>query len=120
LCYNGSAMSRQLKDWALLGSASDSAVVLRVFTRNGALAGAFTVTPGTSPVYIKDAVWNSTGWSDDFVAAEVVTAVASGHVYAAPVKDVTVLTSATGETLCEGFNLGPVPLDKGADEQPTF
>lgn len=112
-------MSRQLRDWAILGSAANTTVVLRVFDYKGALAGSFTVTPGTSAVLLKNAAWSGTGWSDNFMAAEVIS-IANGSVYAAPVASLPVLTSSTGATLAPNFNLGELPLAKGSDPKPVF
>lgn len=112
-------MSRQLSDWALIGSASNSAVLLRVFMKDGALAGSFTVTPSTTATFISACTWSGTGWSTDFASAEVIS-VANGHVYAAPVATASVLTSATGHDLVANYNLGQLPLGKDSDPKPTI
>lgn len=112
-------MSRQLKDWALLGSASNSSVTLRVFKRDGALAGSFVVTPSTAPTFAANCAWGGTGWSEDFLAAEVIS-VANGHVYGAPVKTASILTASTGQDLVANYNLGQLPLSKDSDPKPTI
>lgn len=110
-------MARQLKDWALLGSASNTSVLLRVFNRADALAGSFTVTPGTTAKMISDCSWGGSGWSEDFASAEVIS-IANGSVYAAPVKDPTILTSSSGALLSANFNLGNIPLGEATDPPP--
>lgn len=112
-------MSRHLSGWALLGSASNSSVLIRVFNLDDVLVGSFTVTPGTTAKMISDCTWSGTGWSSTFASAEVIS-VANGSVYAAPVDTPTVLTSASGETLVANFNLGPIPLDTVSDPKPTI
>lgn len=94
-------------------------MLLRVFNKTGALAGHFTVTPGTTSLFIENAVWDGAGWSDDFVAAEVIS-VANGSVYAAPVKDPTVLDATSGTSLIANFNLGDLPLGPNSDPLPSF
>lgn len=63
--------------------------------------------------------WSGTGWSDTWVAAEVIS-VANGSVYAAPVDTASVLTSSTGQSLVANFNLGELPLGETADPKPTI
>lgn len=67
---------------------------------------------------ISSCTWSGTGWSDDFLSAEVIS-VTNGPIYAAPVKDTTILTSSSGETLAANFNLGDLPLGPGADPSPA-
>lgn len=112
-------MQRPLRDYALLGSASNSSALLRVFNNAGALVGSFTVTPGTTSKMASACSWSGTGWSDTWVAAEVIS-VANGNVYAAPVDSASVLTSGTGETLVANFNLGELPLSSSADPKPSL
>lgn len=98
----------------MLGSASNTSVLLRVFNNKDALAGSFTVTPGTTSKMISDCSWGGSGWSDDFVSAEVIS-IANGQMYAAPVKDPTILTSSSGAPLSANFNLGNIPLGEATD-----
>lgn len=107
-----------LVKWGLLAANPSASVRLRVFDKNGAMAGAFNVTVPQVSTLLPSCGWAS-GWSDDYVGAEVIS-VTNGPVYALPVSDVSELTAQTGKALVANFDLGRVPLDDRANPKPSF